>query len=97
MAIRSLPICAPTRIAEDGAVSAYKGRVFAVLLVGGSDSTAVELTNDANGAGTNVLHFKCVANDSRYFDFIEMGGVEFSSKCYADITGTGAVAFIWYA
>lgn len=98
MAIPSLPICAPTRITADGAVSARPGRLWAIKLVGGSANSAIELTNDADGEGTNVYQSKCLANCCVPFEsFVEIGGIDFSSKCYADITGSGAVAYIWYA
>lgn len=97
MGVPSKPICAPTRIAEDGAVSAKPGRVYAIELTAGSDATSVQLTNDADGSGTNVLHVNTAANQGAFRDYTGLGGVYFSSKCYADITGTGAVAWIWYA
>lgn len=104
MALMSKPICAPTRIASAGAVSAVPGRIWAVLLNGGTDDTSIEFTNDANGAGTNVFELECAATladssskSSVYVSFVDIGGVSFSSKCYADITGTAATAYVWYA
>ena len=97
MAIMSVPICAPTRIAADGAVSAVPGRIWAIELAAGSDASKVELTNDADGGGTNVVVVNTAANQGVFRDYVELGGIAFSSKCYCDITGTGAVAFIWYA
>lgn len=104
MAIPSLPICAPTRITADAAVSAKPGRIWAVLLNGGTDDTSIEFTNDADGSGDNVLELEAPFTDadassksSVYISFVDIGGVLFSSKCYADITGTAATAYVWYA
>ena len=95
--MKGMPICAPTRIAADGAVSAIPGRIWAVELVAGSDASKVEFTNDANGAGTNVLEVNAAANNGEFRSYVDLGGVNFATKCYCDITGTGAVAYIWYA
>jgi len=97
MAMMSKPICAPTRIAADGAVSAVPGRIWAVELLAGSDASKVEFTNDADGSGTNVVEINTAANQGVYRSYADIGGINFSSKCYCDITGTGAVAYIWYA
>ena len=99
MALPSNPLYgAPTRITADGAVSANPGTLWALKLVGGSANSAIELTNDATGEGTNLYETKCLANSCAPFeDFASVGGIRFSSKCYADITGTGAVAYAWYA
>ena len=100
----SLPICAPTRIATSGAVSAKPGRIWAVLLNGGSDDTSIEFTNDATGLGTNVFELEATCTtgtasdkDSKYISFVDIGGVAFSTKCYAALTGTAATAYVWYA
>jgi hypothetical protein len=95
--MKGMPICAPTRIAADGAVSAIPGRIWAVELAAGSDASSVQFTNDANGAGTNVLVINTAANQGVYRSYVDLGGVNFDTKCYCDITGTGAVAFVWYA
>lgn len=93
----------PTRITADGAVSASPGILWAIQLNGGTAACKIELTNDANGAGTNVIEV-CAphtdadgsAQSSVFIDYSPVGGIEFGAKCYADITGTGAVAFAWY-
>ena len=35
--------------------------------------------------------------DELFSAVTDIGGVSFSSKCYADITGTSATAYVWYA
>ena len=104
MAMMSEPICAPTAITAVGAVSAKPGRIWAVLLNGGTDDTSIEFTNDADGSGDNVFELEAPhttadasSKSSVYISFVDIGGVSFSSKCYADITGTAATAYVWYA
>lgn len=104
MAIMSKPICAPTRVSTSAAISAVPGRIWAVLLNGGTDDTSIEFTNDANGSGTNVFELEAPhttsdasSKSSVYISFVDVGGVYFSSKCYAALTGTAATAYVWYA
>ena len=93
----------PTRIAADAAVSGSPCTVWAIQLNGGTDDTSIELTNDANGAGTNVIEVDCPHSEATFgskgtvfIDYTPVGGIKFSSKCYADITGTAAVAYVWH-
>lgn len=104
MAIPSRPMFKLTRLAADGAVSAVPCTVWAIQLNGGTDDTSIELTNDANGAGTNVIEVEAPFTDNDasskstvFIDYTSLGGIRFSSKCYADLTGTAATAYIWHS
>jgi hypothetical protein len=85
------------RHVADDAVSATPIRVYAVMLVAGADAASrAELTNDANGEGTNVIEVAAPVSGNTFVNFADLGPVEFSSKCYLDITGAGAVFYVWY-
>jgi len=56
----------------------------------------IEFTNDADGSGTNVFELGGEAEGGQtFFDFTNVGGIWFSSKCYADITASGAEFTVW--
>lgn len=84
-------------LAGDGAVLGTPMRLMAVLVMAGNNDWKIELTNDADGSGTNVLELAGQAEGGQtFFDFTNLNGVLFSSKCYADVTTTGGQFFFWY-
>ena len=97
MATPSIPYCAPTRITESSAVSATKGRIFAIQLVAAAANSKVALTDDADGSGTPLIEIEALAAYSKFDNYCCVGGIDFSTACYATVTGAGAVAYIWYA
>ena len=84
------------RFTADGAVSATPIRIYALMLVASADAARAELTNDANGAGTNIVEISAPLTDTRFVDFSELGPIEFTEKCYVDVTGTTPVLHVWY-
>lgn len=85
------------RVTGDGAVSANPGRIMAVLLANGQVDSTVEFTDDADGNGTNMLEVSHAAEQGgSFFDFTSLGGIEFSSKCYADHTGGSMICYVWW-
>ncbi len=70
--------------------------VKAVLLIGGSANSSVELKNAATDTGDVLLTLKCLANDSRFFCFEELGGIAFSTACFCKPAGTAAAVQVWY-
>jgi len=82
------------RLTEDGAVRATPCRIMAIEIQDVAADCTVELTNDADGLGTNVLVVTCAAEQGGTFrDYTGLGGVYFSSKCYCDLTNADAVHF----
>jgi hypothetical protein len=105
MKIPSHPLCNLTRVTADVAISGLAGRrVFRVELYATSDACNIELHDAANGSGTEV--WKGVAPftgangggaQSMVWDWTHLGGIPFpTTGIYADITGTDAVAFVWW-
>jgi len=81
----------------DGAVTTVPCTIMAIEIADVAQDCTVELTNDANGAGTNVLVVTCAAEEGGCFrDYTNLGGIAFSSKCYCDLTNADAVYF-WVA
>jgi hypothetical protein len=81
-------------LTDDGAVSGTPCRIMAIEIADVAADCTVELTNDANGLGTNVLVVTCAAEQGGTFrDYTNLGGIIFSSKCYCDLTNADAVYF----
>lgn len=77
----------PKRLAVSAAVSANPTKVSAMVITAGSDAASVVLTNDATGSGDPVLTIKAptaVGTNAAMFP----KGLNFSTACYATITGT---------
>ena len=83
------------RVTSDSAVTSVPASIMGVLLTAGTANMTIEFTNDATGAGTNALEVSALANSCSWIDLSAMGGVHFNSKIYADINGTGAVAYVF--
>ena len=94
----------PTRVATSAAIDATPGTLWAVLLEGGTTASSIDFTNDTDGSGTAVVGVTAPFTDDDassqstvFIDFTSVGGVRFSTACYATIAGTGAVAYVWFA
>ena len=82
----------PKNLAAAGAVSAIPCRVMAVTVDANHADWKIELTDDADGLGTNVLVLSGEAEGGQTdFNFAERGGIIFPTKCYAAITTTGGL------
>lgn len=53
------------------------------------------ITEDGTGAGTAVLTVRVLANDSKFIDLSEMGGMSLS-QAYATLAGAGVEAVLFY-
>jgi hypothetical protein len=97
MGLPMLPLHNCTLVSTSAAIKATDARVYAILLVPAAAAGLLKLSNDATGAGAAVVSSQVVASGSGHFiDFTPLGGVEFTTALYATISGTGAVAFIWW-
>ncbi len=106
MSVPSLPYHNLTRVTSDSAVSGIAGkRVFRVELYGTSGACTLKLYDAASATGTEVWGGVAPftgANgggaQSKVWDFSEVGGVPFpNTGIFADITGTSAVAYVWWS
>lgn len=101
----SLSLFQLVRVSSDSAVVSVAGkRVFRVELYGTTDACTLKLYDAASATGTEVWGGVAPftgANgggaQSMVWDFSSVGGVPFpNTGIFADITGTGAVAYVWY-
>jgi len=94
----SIPGCKLVRVSADAAVYTGGTVLYAVYLFGGSNASSLQLTDDADGLGTNVFEVNTVATQGVFVDMSDFGGISFPSVgIYADITGTGAIGYLWVA
>jgi hypothetical protein len=91
------PVHNCTLISADASLKATDCIIYAVLLSPAAAASSIEFSNDANGAGASVIKVTAAASgESVYHDFTDIGGVYFNTRCYADITGSGALATVWW-
>lgn len=95
----------PSRITSDSAVTGIAGkRLFRVELYGTTDACTLKLYDAASITGTEVWGGVAPftgANGggarSMVWDWTSVGGIPFPNVgIFADITGTSAVAYIWF-
>ena len=104
MAIPSHPLFQLTRLASSAAIKAVPGKVWRIDLYGTSDAASLLLYNAASATGTEVYGMVVPFTDtdasaasSVSISFVDVGGLSFSSKIYAALTGTGAIAYVWWS
>ena len=92
----NLPKHRLTRVAISAAVAAVPARVYAILLVGGSAASTLKLYDAADGNGTDTVTFAAIIGDTVFVDFESLGPVDFPTKLWAAVGGTGGIAYIWW-
>lgn len=75
---------------------AQKTTLMGVLLYGGSANSSVEFKNAATDTGTVLFSVDVLANDSKWVDLSELGGIEFSTACFCKPAGTAAIVYAFY-
>jgi hypothetical protein len=89
-----IPTYGVKTITSDGAVSGIPCRIMGIEIGDVAQDVTVELTNDADGLGTNVLVVTGAAEQGDMFrDYSNLGGILFASKCYCDLTNADSVTF----
>lgn len=92
----AIPLCKLVRVPSDAASVAVPTVLYAVYLFAGSDATSLILYDAGSATGTQVIEFNTAATQGLFVDMSNLGGVSFPSVgIYADIAGTGAVAYLW--
>ena len=86
-----VPTASPAQVGTTGA-----RRLMGVSLFGGSAASSVEFKNAATDTGTVLFSVDVLANDSKWVDLSELGGIEFSTACFCKPAGTAAVVYAFY-
>lgn len=97
MGLANIPLHNCTLVTTSAAIKATPGTIWAINLIPAAAKGLFKLTDDANGSGATVVSAQVAADASSVFiDFTPLGGVQFPTKIYATISGTGAVAQVWW-
>ena len=85
------------RLAADGVIKAGPCTIMAVLAQGTNADWACAYHNDVDSAGgTTVLDIGGQAEGGQtYFDFTNIGGVEFTIGCFLNLTVTSGIIYTW--
>ena len=67
-----------------------------VLLIGGSGASNVKLYDALTVTGTDILQLNALTSDQKMVTIPKDSQRPLQTGLSADITGTGAVAYIWY-
>ena len=107
MAIPSVPLFGnPTRITADVAIKASAGKLWGVLLEGGTTASSIDFFDHATSASGLTAIFgvtaPCVTAtnseaSSVFIDLTPFGGLDFALGIWADWTGDGAVGYVWFS
>ena len=106
MAIPSAPLFGnPTVVTEDVAIKASPGKIWAVLLAGGTTDSYIKFYDHISEAsGTNVLSVvaPCTTETASgrstvFVSFVELGGIDCAAGIWADWNGTGCVGHVWFS
>lgn len=84
------------RIAADTNAALPAGTIIrGVSLMAGSDASSVKLYDAATVTGTDFFGMNALTSDNKYVPFPPLGK-KVNTGVSVDITGTGAVAYIFY-
>ena len=105
MAVPSTPLFGnPTRVTGDVAIKASPGKLWAVMLEGGSTASSLDFLDQLTLTGTATFGvtapFTDVNGSSQstvFISFVKLGGIDFATGIYCDWTGTGAVGYVWFS
>ena len=105
MAVPSTPLFGnPTRVTADVAIKAAPGKLWAIMLVGGTAPCDMKFYNHASsGTGDEVIEINAGhyitekhTQSTTFISFVELGGIDFSTGIYVDWTGIAAVGYVWW-
>ncbi len=106
MAVPSVPLFGnPTRVSGSVAIKASPGKLWFVQLDGGTAASSVNFHNDIDSAGGTALYsvvapFTAATSSAQGtvpVNLIPVGGIDFSTGIWAELAGTGAIAYVWFS
>lgn len=81
----------------DAQVKTGEGVLRAILVVGGSAATSIDLYDNTSASGDPIFSGSAPANSvSPLVDLERLDGIPFDTGLYADITTTGGHVQVWY-
>ncbi len=93
---------APQRVTASVQIKAQGGRLWFVVLEGGSDASSIDFKNALTDTGTILFgatapftSANASAQDTVVIDLTPVGGIDYDIGIFAVLTGTGAIAYVW--
>ena len=72
-------------------------RLMKVVLYPAAANSTCEFKNGATDTGDVLLTVSTIANGpSGVVDLTDVGGLLFTTAIWCNVTGTGAIAYVWY-
>ena len=105
MAVPSTPLFGnPTRVTADAAIKASPGKIWALMMEGGTDASSMDFHDDTDGTdGDPVIGITapCTTDTTSgqstvFVSFVELGGIDFAAGIYCNWTGSAAVGYVWF-
>ena len=105
MAIPSTPLFGnPTRVTADVAIKASPGKLWAVMVEGGteSDGTSIDFYDDIDDASGSIIFGVSApvvgkGQSTVFIDLTPLGGIDFAAGIWANWQGSGCVAYVWFS
>jgi len=80
--------------AQVGATSAR--RLMKVVVGGQTTSRTVKFYDSEDNSGTVLLTVSALADSSAVVDLRSVGGLQFATAMYCELSGASAIAYVWY-
>lgn len=71
-------------------------RLMKVIIGANTASAKAVFYNSADNSGTVLLTVSAIADKGKTVDLCDLGGLTFSTAMYCELSGTGAIAYLWY-
>jgi hypothetical protein len=71
-------------------------RLWRVIVGGQTGSGKAVFDNSAAGDGTVLMTVSALADSECDIDFTKVGGIAFDTAMYCTLTGTGAIAYVFF-
>lgn len=93
----SLPIHRTVTVASSAQVGATGERRLMKVIIGANTASAKAVFyNSADNSGTVLLTVSAIADKGKTVDLSDLGGLTFSTAMYCELSGTAAIAYLWY-
>jgi Na+/alanine symporter len=93
----SIPNHRLVTVSASAQIGATGARVLHKVIIGAHTGNAKAVfDNSADGSGTVLLTVSALADRPVEVDLCEVGGLMFDTALYCTLSGTAAIAYVWY-
>ncbi len=88
---------APLFVDASVQVKTGQGKLWAFLVVGGAGAASIDFYDNTSATGDPIMSGTAAINTSGHvITFFDVDGIPFNTGLYADISGSGAVVYVWF-